>query len=230
MMDEGDLDSLVVTERGRPVGIVTQRDIITLVAKGSDVVGTPLKDVISKQLITIDHDATIESVLRLMEEKKIHHIPVMRNGQLVGIIDSQRIRSLSLIDAISIFTLSAHAHYTPYLYGKMTKVYEQLSDRLKDETDIQKIVKKVRDELRKQELVEDLRIEQKGDDATITVEGCMYSRSVHPFIEGNKEVCVMGLLAAMILQKATGRRMRFVDFSDLSETGSETRVVAKWGK
>jgi len=227
LMDEKDQECIVATENGKPVGILTQRDIIKLIVQKPNLEGTLLKDVMNRRLITIDHDATIEKALKLMEEKKINHILVMKNDTLIGIIDSQRIRSLNLIDALSIFTISAHSHYTPYLYGKIAEGYEELISKLKDEIDIQKIVKIISDELQERGLVDEITIEQLDDEIKIKVKDCMYSRTIHPFIEEGKEVCVLGLLTAMILQKVTGRRMRFVDFSDITETDSETRLIVK---
>ncbi|MCW4020856.1 MAG: CBS domain-containing protein, partial [Candidatus Bathyarchaeota archaeon] len=128
IMNAGDLDCIVITDRGDPVGILTKRDIIRLVAQDTAVDRVPVRDVMTSPLITIEHDATVESLLRLMEEKKINHIPVMKEGKLVGVVDSQRIRSLGLLDALSIFTISAHAHYTPYLYAKMSQVYDVLAE------------------------------------------------------------------------------------------------------
>ncbi len=226
-MDEKDLEHIVVMEGGRPLKIITQRDVIALVATGLDVRETPIRDVVTKPLTTIDQSATIATALRMMEEKNVKTILVTKDGNAVGIIDSQRIRSLNLIDALSIFTISAHSHYTPYLYTKITNVYEQLLSRLRGETDIPRIVDIIRDELRKQDLVDDISVEQDGEELKIRVKDCMYSRTIHPFIEEGKEVCVLGLLTAMILQKVTGRMMRFVDFSDITETDSETRLIVK---
>jgi CBS domain-containing protein len=227
LMDGGDLECLVITEEGDPVGILTKRDIIRLVAQGVDLERAPVKEVMTSPLITIEHDASIESLLRLMEEKKIHHIPVMKGGKLVGIVDSQRIRSLGLLDALSIFTISAHAHYTPYLYAKMSQVYDILAEKLEGVTDIPEIVRIVRNELREQELVDEITMEQVGDEIALTVKDCMYSKSVHPFIEGGKELCVMGLLTSMAIQKATGKRVNFVNFCEITETGSKTRIITK---
>jgi len=227
LMNAGDLTCIIVTESGDPVGILTQSDVIRVVAQGVDVNHTPVKKVMTQQLISIEYNESIENVLKLMEEKKVHHIPVMKKGKLVGIIDSQRIRSLGLLDAISIFTISAHAHYTPYLYAKMTKVYDILAEKLEGVDDITEIVKIVSDELRRQELVDEITVEQSGDELQITVKDCMYSKSVHPFIEGNKELCVMGLLTSMAIQKATGKRVNFVNFCDITETGSKTRIITK---
>jgi CBS domain-containing protein len=226
LLDAGELESVVVTEAGDPVGILTKQDIIRLVARGVDL-NIPVREVMTRPLITIEHDATIERLLKLMEEKKVHHIPVVKEGKVVGIVDSQRIRSLGLLDALSIFTISAHAHYTPYLYTKMSYVYDILVEKLDGVTDISKIVEVVRDELRKQELVDDITVEMKGDEITIIIEECMHSKSVHPFIEGGKELCVMGLLTAMTIQKATGNRVNFVNFCDITEKGSETRIIVK---
>lgn len=227
LMNAGDLECIVITEGGDPVGILTQRDIIRLVAQDTDIDRVSVKDVMTRPLITIEHDATVESLLRLMEEKKIHHLPVMKGSKLVGIVDSQRIRSLGLLDALSIFTISAHAHYTPYLYAKMSQVYDVLAERLEGVTDIPEIIRIVSDELQERELVDEITMEQVDDEIVLTVKDCMYSKSVHPFIEGETELCVMGLLAAMSIQKATGKRVNFVNFCDITETGSKTRIITR---
>lgn len=227
LMDAGDLNCIVITESGDAVGIITRSDVISVVAKGVDIKRVPVKDVMKSPLVTIEQDSSIETLLRLMEEKKIHHVPVMKQDKLVGIVDSKRIRSLGMLDALSIFTISAHAHYTPYLYSKMSKVYDILSERLEGMDDLPKIVKIVSDELQRQELVDEITVEQVGDEITIMVKDCMYSKSVHPFIEGETELCVMGLLTSMSIQKATGKRVNFVNFCDITETGSETRIIIK---
>ena len=227
IMNAGDLECVVITEGGNPVGILTKSDVLRLVAEGVDVKTAPIKEVMTSPLVTIDHASAIDDLLMLMEDKKIHHKPVTKEGKLVGIVDSQRIRSLGLLDALSIYTISAHAHYTPYLYSKMSKVYDILADRLKGLDDIPQIVKIVSDELRKQELVDEITVEQVGDEIAITVKDCMYSKSVHPFIEGEKELCVMGLLTSMSIQKATGKRVNFVNFCDITDTGSKTRIITK---
>jgi CBS domain-containing protein len=227
IMNAGDLNCIVVTEAGDPVGIITKTDVMRLVAEGVEVKTASLKKVMTSPLVTIDHDAPIDDLMMLMEDKKIHHIPVMKEGKLVGIVDSQRIRSLGLLDALSIYTISAHAHYTPYLYSKMSSVYDILADRLVGVDDIPQIVKIVSDELRKQELVDEITVEQVNDEIVITVRDCMYSKSVHPFIVGDKELCVMGLLTSMSIQKATGKRVNFVNFCDITETGSKTRILTK---
>jgi len=227
IMNAGDLECVVITEAGDPVGILTKTDVMRVVAEGVEIKTVSLKAVMTSPLVTIEHDAQIDDLLRLMEDKKIHHIPVMKDGKLVGIVDSQRIRSLGLLDALSIYTISAHAHYTPYLYSKMSKVYDILAKKLEGIDDIPDIVKIVSDELRKQELVDEITVEQVGEEIVITVKDCMYSKSVHPFIEGEKELCVMGLLTSMSIQKATGKRVNFVNFCDITKTGSKTRILTK---
>jgi len=227
IMNAGDLECVVITEAGDPVGILTKTDVMRVVAEGVEIKTVSLKEVMTSPLVTIEHDAPIDDLMMLMEDKKIHHIPVMKDGKLVGIVDSQRIRSLGLLDALSIYTISAHAHYTPYLYSKMSKVYDILAEKLEGIDDIPEIVKIVSDELRKQELVDEITVEQIGEEIVITVKDCMYSKSVHPFIVGDKELCVMGLLTSMSIQKATGKRVNFVNFCDITESGSQTRILTK---
>jgi CBS domain-containing protein len=227
IMNAGDLECVIITEAGDPVGILTKTDVMRVVAEGVEIKTVSLKEVMTSPLVTIEHDAPIDDLMMLMEDKKIHHIPVMKDGKLVGIVDSQRIRSLGLLDALSIYTISAHAHYTPYLYSKMSKVYDILAEKLEGIDEIPEIVKIVSDELRKQELVDEITVEQVGEEIVITVKDCMYSKSVHPFIVGEKELCVMGLLTSMSIQKATGKRVNFVNFCDITESGSQTRILTK---
>jgi len=47
---------------------------------------SPVKDIMSTDLITIGKDATLEKVKEIFEENKIHHIPVVEFNQLIGII------------------------------------------------------------------------------------------------------------------------------------------------
>lgn len=76
---------LVATE---PPGIVTDRDLRGRVLAASKEPGTPLTQVMSRPLITIDSDAPAFSALRLMIDEDIHHLPLVEEGKIVGIISA----------------------------------------------------------------------------------------------------------------------------------------------
>jgi CBS domain-containing protein len=87
-MWEQQTGSLLVTEGDDLVGIVTERDILRAVATATPL-DTPLSEVMSKDLITIDPGASLREAARIMTEKWIRHLPVLEGGKLIGIV-SQR--------------------------------------------------------------------------------------------------------------------------------------------
>jgi len=86
-MTEHKIGSLVITEDDKPIGIVTERDMIQkLMSKGIAPDSVMLKDVMSQPLITIKPDESLSSAAQKMLEKDIRRLPVVENDKLVGII------------------------------------------------------------------------------------------------------------------------------------------------
>lgn len=83
-----DIGALPVCERGRVVGMITDRDIaVRAVAEGRDPSQSKVGDAMSRELIYCYEDDTVESAAKLMEEKQIRRLPIMdRNHQLCGIV------------------------------------------------------------------------------------------------------------------------------------------------
>lgn len=80
--------SLVVLDGEDLVGIVTERDVLNAVA--TDVpLDTPVSEVMSKDLITVEPATSLREAARIMTERWIRHLPVLDGGRLVGIV-SQR--------------------------------------------------------------------------------------------------------------------------------------------
>jgi CBS domain-containing protein len=76
---------VVVDAAGRPVGIVTERDIVRFLAQEVDF-KTPLGQVARKSLITASPDDSLISAAVKMIENNIRHLPVVEGGRLVGVI------------------------------------------------------------------------------------------------------------------------------------------------
>jgi CBS domain-containing protein len=85
---------VVVDDAGNPVGIVTDRDLREkVVARGRDVNG-PVKDVMTLPLVRVDaKDFCFEAVLRMIKHN-IHHILVIRDGQLTGVLTNHDLMML----------------------------------------------------------------------------------------------------------------------------------------
>ena len=86
VMHDNKISSVLVVEGGRPVGIVTERDVVNLVAGGLDPVATKVSGRMTRDLATVDRRADLADAARTMAELRIRHLPVMDKGELVGII------------------------------------------------------------------------------------------------------------------------------------------------
>jgi CBS domain-containing protein len=79
--------SLVVLRDGEPVGIVTDRDLLErVVAEGKDAGTTSTADVMSQPLRTASPADPLDRVVELMSARGIRRVPVVRDGELVGIV------------------------------------------------------------------------------------------------------------------------------------------------
>jgi CBS domain-containing protein len=87
-MREEDIGALVVVnDRGNPIGILTDRDIVvSVVADSKNPVEISVEDVMTKQLISVQEDASIFEILKILAKNNIRRVPVMRKGKLVGIV------------------------------------------------------------------------------------------------------------------------------------------------
>jgi len=87
-MWEQQTGSLLVLQGEELVGIITERDVLRAVATGTPL-DTPVSEVMSKDLITVEPGTSLREAARIMTEKWIRHLPVLEGGHLVGVV-SQR--------------------------------------------------------------------------------------------------------------------------------------------
>ncbi len=87
IMRDSDIGDAVVMDGGQVNGIVTDRDIVVRgVAEGRDPGSTPVSEVCTTGVETIDPSASVDDALRLMREHDIRRLPVTKNGRPVGIL------------------------------------------------------------------------------------------------------------------------------------------------
>lgn len=84
IMTRSSIGGLPVVDRGKLVGIITQRDI--MLTRNYEIGGLMARDLMSKNLITVGSEASLKEILGLMLDKKIERIPVVENGKLLGLI------------------------------------------------------------------------------------------------------------------------------------------------
>ena len=78
---------VLVTDAGKLVGILTERDIIhKVVAPNTNPEKLFVKDIMTGNVMTISQNHTIEEAVDLMKEKNIKKLPVLEDGKLVGIV------------------------------------------------------------------------------------------------------------------------------------------------
>lgn len=86
--DCGEIPIVDDEETMRPVGVITDRDIVVrTVGRGIDPMDLEVGEIMSTPVVTIDCDASFEECCRLMEEKQIRRIPVTGSrGEICGIV------------------------------------------------------------------------------------------------------------------------------------------------
>ena len=86
-MNKFDIGSLVVVQSGRPVGIVTERDILRRIVEPCLAPeALTARQVMSSPVLTINETASIDEAAKLMAKKRIKRLPVMNNQKFVGMI------------------------------------------------------------------------------------------------------------------------------------------------
>lgn len=89
IIEDKRIGSLVITDNGNIVGVLTERDIITrCIAKECNPSKTMISEIMSTPVVAIDPEADAMDAAKLMVSKMIRRLPVLDAGKLVGIITS----------------------------------------------------------------------------------------------------------------------------------------------
>ena len=87
LMNEREIGCLIVTENDRPIGILTERDLLKrILVKSKDLKGMKVQDVMSMPLISVEPNVQIGDASRLMFQKNIKKMPIVKKGELVGLV------------------------------------------------------------------------------------------------------------------------------------------------
>jgi CBS domain-containing protein len=88
MLRDEDVGVAPIVEREKLIGMLTDRDIaIRVVAEGRDPDQVTVRDVASRQVVTIDPQQDLDEALRIMAKHKVRRLPVVEeDGKLVGVV------------------------------------------------------------------------------------------------------------------------------------------------
>ncbi|MHB1186114.1 DUF294 nucleotidyltransferase-like domain-containing protein [Thiobacillus sp.] len=85
---------VVVDETMQPIGILTLKDVLARVTLAGVPLATPIADVMTPDPATLSADAPVADALVLMARQGIHHIPLVRDGRLVGVVSEKDVFAL----------------------------------------------------------------------------------------------------------------------------------------
>ncbi len=87
IMNEFQIGSLIVLEKGKAKGIVTERDFLRrVIAEGKNVMNVKVKEIMTTPLIVVAPTTDLEQAVRLMFKDKIKKLAVVDTNKLVGIV------------------------------------------------------------------------------------------------------------------------------------------------
>ena len=86
-MDAEHVGSLIVMDGEEVLGIITERDYLRkVILRGRSSKETSVETIMSRNLVSISPDHTVEDAMSLVTEKRCRHLPVFEGRQLIGIL------------------------------------------------------------------------------------------------------------------------------------------------
>ncbi|WP_371186640.1 putative nucleotidyltransferase substrate binding domain-containing protein [Thalassotalea maritima] len=131
-MAEHGFSSLLITNQEQLVGIVTDKDLRNRCLANKLNPDSAIGSIMTEQLLTIDHQANAFDALQQMSAKQVHHLPVMAQGKLCGMLSAADLMRQEQRNAINVSARLHHAQsldelidaskLIPQLQLKMTKM------------------------------------------------------------------------------------------------------------
>jgi CBS domain-containing protein len=114
-MGDRNVGAVVVLEKDRLAGIFSERDLMKrVVVDGLDPSKTRIEDVMTRELVSVDAEESYEDCLRKMKQLNVRHLPVVRAGELLGLVS---LRDLLMVDLDEkdheLKMMTAYIHYVP---------------------------------------------------------------------------------------------------------------------
>jgi len=87
LMAAKNIGAVPVVDGEKLLGIVSERDYSRkVILRGKSSKETAVREIMTERMIVVGPEETVEHCMRLMTERRVRHLPVLENGQLVGIL------------------------------------------------------------------------------------------------------------------------------------------------
>ena len=86
IMRDADTGAVPVVENGRPIGILTDRDIVVRAVADGGQPNRPVSDIVTGSVVVVSPDMSTREASELMSEYQVRRLPVVENERLVGIV------------------------------------------------------------------------------------------------------------------------------------------------
>jgi len=94
LMAEKEIGALVVLEDDKMVGILSERDYARkVILKGKSSKETLVREIMTTEVFHASPEQKLEKCLSLMTKNRFRHMPVLKNGHLVGILSIEDVKS-----------------------------------------------------------------------------------------------------------------------------------------
>jgi len=102
LMDRHDIGCIIIMNEGKPIGIITERDMLKRVLlKFRDPRMTRVSDVMSTPLIAPHPETDLREAVRLMNERRIKKLPIVEDSLLIGLLSvTDVVRSIGFFDHV----------------------------------------------------------------------------------------------------------------------------------
>jgi len=87
LMAEKNVGALVVLDRRKAVGLISERDYARkVILKGKTSLNTPVREIMTSKMVSVCPKQSAEECMALMTDQRTRHLPVLEDGRLVGIV------------------------------------------------------------------------------------------------------------------------------------------------
>ena len=87
MMSDKNVGAILVTERNKLIGIISERDYTRkVVLKGKSSKELHVREIIPDKVLSVTSHHTVEECMRLMTEQRVRHLPVLAGDQIIGVV------------------------------------------------------------------------------------------------------------------------------------------------
>jgi CBS domain-containing protein len=86
IMRDEDTGIVPVVENGRPVGLLTDRDIVVRAVAEDGQLNRPIREIVTGNIVSARPDMSTREAAELMSEHQVRRLPVVENDHLVGIV------------------------------------------------------------------------------------------------------------------------------------------------